>query len=71
MSDRRDHGGKGVKQTLPGRNQNWVDFCPHGMPMASDGHIASPLAMYEVDSEDRVLNLGQSRSLTIVCSTGL
>jgi hypothetical protein len=37
------------------------------MPMASDGHIASRVAMYDVDSEDCVLNLVQGLSLTIVC----
>jgi hypothetical protein len=38
------------------------------MPMASDGHMVSRVAMYDVDSEDCVLNLGQGQSLTIVCS---
>ena len=40
------------------------------IPVISDGHIASRVAMYDVDSEDCVLNLGQGQSLTIVCSTG-
>ena len=72
MSDRNDHGGKGVKQTLPGRNQNWLDFTLMAscMPMSTDGHMASRVAMYDVDSEDCVLNLVQGQSLTIVCSTG-
>jgi len=41
-----------------------------GMPMSTDGNLASRVAIYDVDPEDCVLNLGQSRSLTIVCSTG-
>ena len=72
MSDRRDHGGDALSRSCRGEiRTGWtLALMASCIPMASDGHIASRVAMYDVDSEDCVLNLGQSRSLTIVCSTG-